>query len=47
MGNPWEKAPGKPEKPKLIICPNCGGKGKNENNEKCGKCGGEGKIRDN
>jgi hypothetical protein len=43
MGNPLEKPPGQPEKPRLVICPHCGGKRKGKD---CKPCNGTGKVRD-
>ncbi len=47
MGNPFEKAPGQPEKPRIITCPHCGGKGKDKDGKACKPCNGTGKKRDN
>lgn len=47
MGNPFEKAPGQPEKPRLRICPYCNGKLKDKDGKTCKPCNGTGKIRDN
>lgn len=46
MGNPFEKAPGKPEKG-VKTCPFCGGSGKDKNNkdEKCRPCNGSGQLK--
>lgn len=43
--NPYEKPPGRPEEPRVVICPNCGGSGK-KSGEDCKRCEGTGKIRD-
>jgi DnaJ-class molecular chaperone len=47
MGNPFEKAPGQPEKPKIVTCPQCGGKGHDKDGKTCKRCNGSGKVRDN
>lgn len=47
MGNPFEKPPGQPEKPKIVKCPNCGGTGKDSKGNTCSKCNGSGTVRDN
>lgn len=47
MSNPFERPPGQPEKPKIVTCQACGGKGKDSKDEKCKRCNGEGKVRDN
>ncbi len=47
MGNPFEKAPGRNEEPRVVKCPYCGGSGKTKDGETCKNCNGTGKIRDN
>lgn len=47
MGNPFERSPGQPEKPKIFKCPNCGGSGKDKDGKPCKRCNGTGKVRDN
>jgi DnaJ-class molecular chaperone len=47
MGNPFEKPPGQPEKPRIVTCPHCGGKGKDKDGKTCKPCNGTGKVRDN
>lgn len=44
MSNPFEKAPGKPEKG-VKTCPFCGGSGKDSKGEKCRPCNGSGQIK--
>jgi DnaJ-class molecular chaperone len=46
MGNPREGAPGKPEQPKIVTCPKCGGSGKDKDGDECTKCEGRGKVED-
>jgi DnaJ-class molecular chaperone len=46
--NPFEKAPGSGnENPKIQICPNCGGTGKDKDGKSCSPCRGTGKISAN
>lgn len=47
MGNPFERAPGQPEKPRIVTCPHCGGKGEDKDGKTCRPCDGTGKVRDN
>ena len=47
MGNPFEKSPGQPEKPRIVKCPVCDGKGTDRDGKICKKCNGAKTIRDN
>lgn len=45
MSNPFEKAPGNQEHPKVVKCPDCNGTKKDRKGEKCKRCDGTGKVR--